>query len=233
MKPFPTIPNTKLFLAGGCVRDSLRGVEPKDRDFVAITPFSFDEFVEAVGTVGKVFVSKPEFLTVRASIDGEPIDFTFPRAESDYSDFRHPSVVERVQTLESDASRRDFTINAMFMSEQGEIIDFFKGRESMRHRMIQAVGTPQERFVEDPLRILRGIRFECKLDFQIEGVTFEAMKSLTPLLSKVSAERIREEINGALLANPEKAVRRFASLHIFDLMAEKGLKLQATAKEKV
>ena len=121
-KPFPVIPETELFLAGGCVRDSLRGVEPKDRDFVAVTNFSFEEFVEAVGTVGKVFVAKPEFLTVRALIDGEPIDFAFPRAESDYRDFRHPTNVERVATLEADASRRDFTINAMFMDSEGKTI---------------------------------------------------------------------------------------------------------------
>lgn len=232
MKPFPTIPNTELFLAGGFVRDTLLGKEVKDRDFVALTPLSFSEFTAEVEKVGKVFVAKPEFLTVRALIDSEPIDLAFPRTESDYLDLRHPSVVDRVFTLEEDASRRDFTINAMFMAADGTIHDFFHGQEDLVNGIVHAVGNPMERFREDPLRILRGIRFECKLDFRIDMVTFSAMKASANLLSTVSAERIREEINGALVADPEKALHRFAQLNVFSLMAEKGLRLEATAKER-
>lgn len=230
MKPFPVIPKTTLFLAGGCVRDTLLGLEPKDRDFVAITDLTFPEFVEAVNTVGKVFQEREEFLVVRARIEHESIDLAFPRSESNYEDQRHPSFVERVSTLHEDAGRRDFTINAMFMDEAGEVQDFFGGTIDLADRLIRGVGKPKDRFIEDPLRILRGIRFSCRLGFDIHSTTMMRMITEAELIRTVAAERIREEVNGALKANPVEAINLFKMLDLFPIFAEKRLTFTTTLK---
>jgi len=232
MQPFPVIPNTELFLAGGAVRDTLLGKTPKDRDFVAVTDFTFNSFVDAVNTVGKVFQERPEFLTIRCRIDNEAIDLVFPRGEGGYEDARHPSMVRRLWTLEEDAARRDFTVNAMFMDSTGKVIDFFGGENDLQARVIRAVGDPVERFTEDALRILRMVRFACRLDFKISGATKHAARVMAPNLVNVSAERIREELSAALLANPARAMQLLIDLDVFDIIAEKGITFLSTLKER-
>ena len=239
MKAFPRVSNTKLFLVGGSVRDIVMDRPAKDRDFVAVTDFSFEEFCNALQLSGaKLFQIRPEFLTVRCLIEGEPIDIAFPRAESDYVDGRHPSVVSRIQSgqimdiLRADAARRDFTINSMFMDEQGKIIDFFGGQSDRRMQLIRAVGEPRVRFEEDSLRILRGMRFACRFNFQIDILTEVAMLSAAPLLKNVAAERIRDEVDAALLANPVRAFSIMNGLGLFEPILEKGVTFSATLKER-
>src|SRR3990167_4602824 len=145
-KPFPKIGDCELFLCGGPIRDKLLGLPIKDRDFVVVTKMSFEELEEEIKKIGTIFISKKEFLTIRCRIENEAIDIAFPRGESGYRDGRHPDNVIKVGTLKEDASRRDFTINSLFLSESGEVLDYFGGQEAIEKKEIKAVGDPYERF---------------------------------------------------------------------------------------
>lgn len=228
---FPKIPKTKLFLVGGCVRDTIMGHAPKDRDFVAVTEMSFQELVSAVNSIGRVFQESEQHLTLRCLIDREPVDIALPRTESGTTDNRHPEIVLRASTLEADAARRDLTINAMFMGENGEILDFFGGQDDIKEGIIRSVGNPEERFTEDALRILRAIRFAGRFNFSIDFYTRLAMIRKADLLFNISADRIREEINKALLANPKHALSHILDMDIFDVLVAKKINFQVTSKE--
>lgn len=228
-KEFPKIDGAELFLAGGCVRDKLLGVPIKDRDFVVVTKLSFEELEEEIRKIGTVFISKKEFLTIRCRIENEAIDIAFPRGESGYRDGRHPDNVMKVGTLKEDASRRDFTLNSIFMDSKGEIFDYFGGQDAIENKEIKAVGDPYERFSEDFLRIIRGIRFSVKYNFHIEDNTFKAMKKEAHNLNKISFERVKDELNMALKHNPWDTISYIKELGIESILENMGLKLQLTS----
>lgn len=234
VKSFPHIQNAELFLAGGAVRDTLLGKEPKDRDFVILTDMTFDETVKAIESNprAKVFLAKPEFFTIRCMIDNEPIDIAFPRDENSYTDGRHPDNVKRVDTLLEDAKRRDFTINAMYMRENGEIIDYFNGQTDLKNEFIQCVGDANQRFSEDALRIFRAIRFSVVLGFDISYTVKQAIWKNKDLLNAISAERMREEINKCLLKDPARTFELLDKYWLFDILEAKGLTFELTMKER-
>lgn len=227
--PFPKIPNCELVLCGGCVRDYLLGLPMKDRDFVVITKMSFDELCSEIEKIGKIFVKEPDFLTIRCLIDNEAIDIAFPRGESGYRDGRHPDNVIKVGTLKEDASRRDFTINSMFMDKTGKIIDYFGGQEDLKKQIIRTVGDPGERFSEDYLRICRAIRFSAKLNFHIESDTRVAMVVEAHNLKKISFERIKDELNGAFKYKPYYTFKIIDTLDVWDILKDMGLNFQLTS----
>ena len=126
----PWIPGADFYLVGGSVRDTLLGRPIKDRDYVVLTEMSFDELVTEMESAGAtIFVRKPEFLTLRARFNKEVFDVTFPRVDGEYKDGRRPSVVTPADSLKQDASRRDFTINAMYLDAYGVVRDFYGGRQ--------------------------------------------------------------------------------------------------------
>jgi tRNA nucleotidyltransferase (CCA-adding enzyme) len=194
----------EIFVVGGAVRDLMLGRELKDWDFATnLTPeemkklFPKNSFCEnAYGTFS--IVQK----------DGEIFEVTTYRTEREYSDTRHPDKVEWGKTIEEDVQRRDFTINAMALSnlpptpplkKGGEknninIIDLFGGKEDLKNKLIRAVGKPDERFQEDALRMLRAIRIACQLQFMIEEETFMAITRNAKLINKIAGERIRDEL---------------------------------------
>jgi len=134
-------------------------------------------------------------------LDGdEEYEVTTFRTEDVYVDYRRPSAVSFVRSLEEDLKRRDFTVNAFALDETGEIIDLFYGLEDLEKQVLRAVGVASERFNEDALRIMRGFRFQASLGFELEPETFKAMKTLTPLLEKISVERTFVEFDKLLLA---------------------------------
>jgi len=113
------------------------------------------------------------------------------RLEAGYKDGRHPETIIQPTTVEKDAQRRDFTINALFYDPlTDKVVDFVGGQEDLKNKIIRAVGNPCERFEEDKLRMLRAVRFATKLNFTIEEKTKQAIKELAPTLSKISTERI-------------------------------------------
>lgn len=185
------------FLVGGCVRDMLLGKPPNDWDIAtSLTP----QAVKSLFADVPVIDTGLQFGTVTVLCDHLPIEVTTFRGEGRYSDARHPDEVIFVRRIEDDLSRRDFTVNAMAMDDAGTIVDPFSGREDLQKKVIRCVGNPPDRLNEDPLRVLRGVRFACNLGFSIEEHTKTALKEAAPLLQKISAERIAIELKKTFAA---------------------------------
>ncbi len=190
------------YLVGGCVRALLMKKEPKDWDIATdaspeqITGLFDKTFYEnAFGTVTVVNEeAKDESL--------RHIEITPFRQETKYSDKRHPDKVTFTSDLQTDLGRRDFTINAIaYETDKGQIIDPHKGQKDIKDKIVRAVGQAKDRFEEDPLRILRGVRLAAELDFTINLETMEAMVKCSKLLGFIAAERIRDEFSRILMSN--------------------------------
>lgn len=176
-----------LYQVGGSVRDELMGRKPVDYDFATPSlPDEIEMFIRLANrkphTVGK------RFGTVGISIDGKIIEITTFRADTYKPKNRKPDV-EFVSDLREDLARRDFTINAMAKDVNGNIIDPFGGRLDILDNRIRCVGKPKDRFKEDPLRILRAVRFASQLNFMIEQNTLGYMKKMANSLLDISKER--------------------------------------------
>jgi poly(A) polymerase len=179
----------EALLAGGCVRDLLRGEEPRDYDVAtSAMPAQVEDLFASTRPVGR------QFGVCLVVMDGHAYQVATFRAESGYSDGRHPDAVSFAEARQ-DAERRDFTINGMFWDPlEGRVLDFVGGREDLQRRAVRAIGDPPERFREDHLRLLRAVRFAARLGFELEPETRRAIEDLAPLAVQVSAERLQEEL---------------------------------------
>lgn len=178
-------------LVGGCLRNLLLDLPVKDYDIA--TSASTEEM--KIIFHDHTFISLGEkFGTLILVVDGENIEVTTFRKESSYLDNRHPDQVEFIGNIEEDLKRRDFTINAFYYNDRTGLIDLFQGRKDLDDKIIRAVGDPMERFREDSLRILRGLRFAARLDFKIEANTKMAILQSHHLLKNIKAERIAVEL---------------------------------------
>ena len=188
----------RAYVVGGCVRDSLLGKTPHDWD---ITTSARPEQVLALFGERRCIPTGLRHGTVTVRAQGGFYEVTTFRTESGYADGRHPDSVAFIGEVGGDLARRDFTVNAMAYTDGEGLVDPFGGREDllMRHVM-RAVGEPERRFGEDALRILRLFRFGARLGFALEENTLRAALALRGGLSRVSAERIREELTGLLAA---------------------------------
>lgn len=187
----------KAYIVGGSVRDVLIGLTPKDWDITTdALPDTIQEFFpdsayeNDFGTVA---------VKVRFEDYVEIIEVTTFRTEGSYQDSRHPDSVEFVTDVTEDLARRDFTVNAMAMDLEGNIIDPFKGQEDLEAKIIRTVGTSEDRFGEDALRLMRAVRFAMQLDFTIEADTLAAMKKLAPTLENIAQERINIELTKMMM----------------------------------
>lgn len=183
----------EAYAVGGCVRDSLLGIEPKDWD---ITTSAKPEEIKQI--FPRTVDTGIEHGTVSVLIGKTPYEVTTYRLDGVYSDGRHPDKVEFSSSLAEDLKRRDFTINAMAYSEKTGVVDLFGGKQDLQEGYIRCVGNPMERFSEDALRMLRAIRFGAKLNFTIEEKTYSAIGNLKENLAKISKERIFIELNKTL-----------------------------------
>ena len=179
----------EAYAVGGCVRDSVLGREPEDWD---ITTSAMPEETKAL--FAKTFDTGLEHGTVPVLMGDEGFEVTTYRIVGEYEDSRHPKEVTFTRNLKEDLQRRDFTINAMAYNEKDGLVDIFGGIQDLRAGVIRCVGNAVERFSEDALRILRGIRFAAQLGFGMEDDTRRAMGELAPVLGKISAERIQAEL---------------------------------------
>jgi tRNA nucleotidyltransferase/poly(A) polymerase len=181
----------EAYLVGGCVRDRLLGIAPKDYDVsTSATPqqilLAFPNAQTVGAHFGVVLVTRPGGVHVEVA--------TF-RSETAYADGRHPDQVTFETDPALDAQRRDFTINGLMQDPiSGEVLDFVNGQADLANKLIRAIGDAQLRFREDHLRMLRGVRFAARFGFAIEAETLAAIQQLAPLICKISAERIRDEI---------------------------------------
>lgn len=185
------------YYVGGAVRDYVMGREPHDYDIcTAATP---EQMIEILTPLTKEIIPTGiKHGTITAVMaDGSMYEVTTFRVDGQYSDGRHPDTVSFTSDIEEDLARRDFTINAMAMKWPSfELVDPFGGQQDCEDRILRCVGDARERFKEDPLRILRGIRFMAQLNFMGFGVdTWNAVNELAPLLSSISAERINAELS--------------------------------------
>ena len=216
------------YAVGGCVRDSLLGLDPHDWD---LCTSARPEQVMALFGEEKCIPTGLQHGTVTVKQGGRLYETTTFRTEGAYSDGRHPDAVCFVPDVREDLARRDFTINAMAYSAEEGLIDPFGGRDDLAAHLVRAVGEPERRFEEDALRILRLYRFAARFGFAIDPATGAAARALGPHLDCVSAERIQEELLKLLAAprpgsylepavlavilpelEPEKQPERFAKL---------------------
>ena len=178
----------RLYVVGGTVRDFLLGKEITDFDFVTdATPEDEMKFIPEGDFTFK------KFGAVRYPFKGKHIDITTLRQEGEYNDSRHPSNVIFVKDPELDYVRRDFTVNAMYLDEDYNVIDFSTGQEDLKKKLIRFIGDPYKRIEEDPLRIARAERFAKTLGFEIEEKTQQAIKDKRDLLGKLNPEKLKEE----------------------------------------
>ena len=177
-----------IFEVGGSVRDEILGLEVFDFDFATdATPEEMIKFLpDANDTFAKYGCIKYKGEHGRAEIT------TF-RVEESYDDFRHPTKIRFVKSLEEDYLRRDFTINAIYKDIDGKIYDPSNGVSDIKSKLIRFIGDPEKRIKEDPLRILRAKRFASKLGFEIEPETKKAMEKLAYLVEKLNPDKIKEE----------------------------------------
>ncbi len=189
----------EAFVVGGCVRDSLLGLEPKDWD---ITTSAKPDQVKKV--FRRTIDTGIQHGTVTVMLAGEGYEVTTYRLDGDYEDSRHPKEVTFTTNLIEDLKRRDFTINAMAYNINGKLIDAFGGIEDIKGKVVRCVGIPEERFGEDALRILRAIRFSAQLGYRIEEKTKAAIGLMKEGLKKISAERIQAElVKTVISAHPD------------------------------
>lgn len=181
----------ECYAVGGCVRDSLRGVEPNDWDFT--TSALPDEIERVFADHTTVTVGK-QYGTIAVILDDAPHEITTYRVDGCYSDTRHPDEVRFSSSLCDDLARRDFSINAMAYNDRDGLVDLYGGRSDMGFGVIRCVGEPEQRFSEDALRILRALRFAAMLGYSIEQRTAEAILKQRRLLADISAERVRDEL---------------------------------------
>ncbi len=203
----------EAYLVGGCVRDMLQGIVPKDwdattnatpEDIIKIFPKTFYE--NSYGTVGVVNEDVSETDASKATL--RVVEITPYRTEGKYTDFRRPDEITFAKTLEEDLERRDFTMNAIAYSVTREtFIDPYGGMRDIELKVVRAVGDPHARFQEDALRLMRAVRLANDLSFSIEDRTILALKEHAPLLSKIAVERIQDELNKVIMGkNPMRGI---------------------------
>lgn len=214
----------QAYLVGGCVRDLLLGCEPADFDVTtSATPDEvmriFPETYAVGAQFGVVLVPEP------GEKDSTVEVATF-RSDIGYSDGRHPDEVRFSKTPKDDVARRDFTINGLLLDPiaadgrereplTAGVLDFVGGRKDLEAKLIRTIGEAEQRFTEDKLRMLRGVRFAARLGYAIEPATFAAMQKFAPQIHQVSRERVRDELTYMLTEGHAKRA--------FQLLDESGL----------
>jgi len=216
-----------LYLVGGCVRDELLGLPVNDYDFTTdAEPSQVKELVRRAGA-DSIYTVGERFGTVGAVFGEHRVEITTYRSESYTPGSRKPQVSFGT-SLEGDLARRDLTINAMArQASGGDIVDPFEGRSDLAGKVVRAVGNPDERFAEDPLRLLRAVRFSAQLGFRIEPTTWAAILRNASALRTISAERIAQEMNKILLApRPSRPIRQLCDLGLMQHIVPEFLALR-------
>ena len=187
--------------AGGCVRDHILGVAPKDWDIATnARPDRIRSLFRRTLPVGA------QFGVIIVLERGTPFEITTFRTETGYADGRHPDEVRYTDDPEQDARRRDFTVNGLYLDPaRGEVLDWVGGRSDLEARVLRAIGDPEARFREDYLRMLRAARFAAQLGFRIDPATAEAVRRSANRIAEISGERVREELVKLLATERRRA----------------------------
>lgn len=178
----------RLFIVGGTSRDMLLSRPFTDRDFV--TDATPEEMKIIIPDASFTFA---RFGSVKLGKGAEEVDITTLREEGEYTDYRHPSYIRFIKDLETDSLRRDFTINALYINKDYEVLDYHHGLDDLNKKLIRFIGDPDKRIKEDPLRILRAERFAKLLHFEIEEESKKAIERNLALLDKLNPAKMAEE----------------------------------------
>jgi tRNA nucleotidyltransferase/poly(A) polymerase len=207
----------ELCLVGGAVRDMLRGMKAQDWDLATdAPPQEVTDIFRNAKARGRVIPTGIKHGTVTVIYKGRNMEITTYRTETGYADGRRPGKVQYVSSIEEDLSRRDFTMNAVALRlPNGRKIDPFDGEKDIKAGIIRCVGDPAARFAEDGLRPLRSVRFAAQLSGTIDPLTMSAIPGALEICAKVSAERVRDEI--------EKIIASGKPSRAFLLMEQTGL----------
>ena len=225
----------EAYIVGGCVRDGILGRDPEDWDITTIAKPDeikriFSHTVDTGIEHGTVTVLVPPEEVERGI---RSFEVTTYRIDGEYTDHRHPNAVSFTGSLEEDLARRDFTINAMAYHMERGIIDLFHGQEDLEKKIVRAVGKAKDRFAEDALRMMRGIRFSAQLDFSLDEEAYLGIESLKESLENVSKERIAVELWKLLAsAHPDK-VEMFFSTGLAPYITEDFPKIQESGIPKL
>jgi len=204
-----------LYLVGGTVRDFLLSLPIDDVDLAtSATPEDMKGFLENY----QVDYTFQKLGSVKLTFEGYKFDITTLRTEKNYQDARHPKKIKFVKTPKEDYKRRDFTINAMYMDEHFRVIDFANGIDDINHHLIRVVGNPFRRIKEDPLRIIRAIRFSIDFDFDIEKRLKRAVKKYANLLAKINVDKIKQDIGKIKNKDTQKIKKKFDEYNIHYLL---------------
>ncbi|MBU5455512.1 CCA tRNA nucleotidyltransferase [Caproiciproducens sp. MSJ-32] len=194
--------NFDAFIVGGCLRDLLLNINPKDYDIATSAKPE-----DTISLFNKTIPTGIKHGTVTVVINNNSYEVTTFRTEGDYLDNRHPSKIDFVTNIKEDLSRRDFTVNALAYNDRLGLIDYFNGIDDLKNKIIKCVGDADKRFKEDALRMLRAVRFSCQLDFEIEDKTYNAIINNADLIKNISKERIRDELCKILISkSPSKGI---------------------------
>ena len=196
----------EAYAVGGCVRNFLLGLEPKDYDIT--TSARPDEMKEALSDF-RVIETGIKYGTLTVISCGMSIEVTTYRIDGNYTDNRRPDEVRLTTKLAEDLKRRDFTVNAMAYSSKAGIVDIFGGRNDLQNGIIRAIGNPDERFNEDGLRILRALRFASCYGLKIEESTSDSIHRNRRLLENIAGERIASEFNRLICGECESILREY------------------------
>ena len=197
------------YVVGGCVRDHCLDLVPHDYDMCTA---ALPEQTEQVFADHRLVLAGKKHGTIGVVTEDDVVEITTFRTEGDYRDNRHPEWVRFVPHVEQDLARRDFTVNAMAYSPAHGFADPFGGREDLDHHILRAVGDPRQRFREDSLRILRGVRFAVRFGPTPEAETEKAMFSLAPLMDNLARERVFDELCKLLPLITAEDLIRFAPI---------------------
>ncbi len=199
-----------LFLVGGTVRDYLLGLPLTDMDVVTdAIPDEIEEFLPEANFVFAKYGS----VSYKDS-DGVKFDITTLRKENSYLDSRHPGKIEFVKDLYVDVLRRDFTINGLYMDKDLKVIDYVKGKADLENHLLRVIGKPENRLKEDPLRIIRAIRFAIDFDLNIESELDNAIRDNIDLLKNLNIEKIKQDIKKIRCTNKERILKYFKKYNI-------------------
>jgi tRNA nucleotidyltransferase (CCA-adding enzyme) len=218
----------EAYAVGGCIRDVILGRVPNDWD---ITTSAVPCEIKKV--FRRTFDTGIKHGTISVLLYKDIYEITTYRIDGEYLDCRHPSQVLFSRSLKDDLKRRDFTMNALAYNDADGLIDLFNGLKDIDDKVIRAVGNPYERFTEDALRILRGIRFSSQLGFTIDEETKEGMKGLAPNLKRISAERIQEELVKLLVSDRPDTLRMAYKLGVTKVILPEFDKMMETTQETI
>ena len=204
------------FLVGGAVRDKILNKDPGDYDFA--TDIEYSELKRIFADYNPKEMGA-HFGILMIKVNGKSYEIAKFRKETGVYNSRYPKEIKFVKTIEEDLSRRDFTINSLAYNEETGIVDLYGGRQDIKRKVIRFVGKPKLRIEEDALRILRAFRFISKLGFNLDKKTAEAICKKRKFLTKISKERIFDELSKILMGNfAKKALIEMKKLRVLEMI---------------